>query len=391
MQVLNQVPNLSESHASREQSLGAIKKVVIVGLGLIGGSLGLAMKRKMPDLLVWGIDQRPETAEEAVRLGAVDAAGTLRQLEEALCDAQLVFLAVPVPDMPRLCEQLSPYLSAGMTVTDTGSTKAKLVKYMETHLPDGVSFLGGHPMAGSEKTGIRQAHGELLENAVYLLTPTEKTTMETVQVVGSFLEKLGARIRLLSPAEHDRKVAAISHLPLLLAGALVNTVGKLEEQEGGFFALAAGGFRDTTRIAGSPSGLWRDILLQNKETLLVLLGEFRQVLAEYETALAGNDEVALAEILERSRRWREQVPVGLKGILPQVFELTVTVPDEPGVLAELTGVLKEKRINISDIEIRPVREGIEGTVRLGFESKEACDEAVRVLTGKGYAVRYFLP
>lgn len=362
-----------------------LKNITIIGLGLIGGSLGLALKKKLPGLVVRGIDHKPESVQTAALLGAVDTASV--QMEEAISGAEVIFLATPVSEMSRLVVQMRPYLNAGTIVTDMGSTKAQIVEYMESELPQGVAFLGGHPLAGSEKAGIREAHVELLENAVYVLTPTERTTVETVEAVSGLLEQLGAKIMLLSPAEHDRKVAAISHLPHLLASALVQTVGRLEKAEGGYFPLAAGGFRDTTRIAGSQSRMWRDILLQNRQAVLPLLDEFGQVLAEYQAALSREDGGSLAELLEQAKSWREMVPSGLKGILPQFFELTVTVPDQPGVLAELTVALREKAINISDIEIRPVRDAQEGTLRLAFASKEARDRAVQVLTTKGYPVR----
>ena len=362
-----------------------IRKVAVVGLGLMGGSLGLAIKKKLPGVQVLGIDLHPESVRLAVGLGAVDAGSV--QLGEEVSEAELIFLATPVSEMYALCTRLLPYLSPGMIVTDMGSTKANIVEYLERCLPPGVAFLGGHPMAGSEKAGIREAQAELLENAVYLLTPTPQTAAETVEKVSGFLEYLGAKIRLLSPAEHDRKVAAISHLPHLLASSLVKTVGQLDEQEGGYFPLAAGGFRDTTRIAGSQSMMWRDILLQNRVAVLPLIKEFRLALAEYEDALLEEDEARLEELLEQAKRWRERIPAGLKGILPQYFELTVIVPDQPGVIAELAGVLKEKGINISDLEIRPVRDENGGTIRLAFSNKEARERALQVLAAAGYPAR----
>lgn len=361
-----------------------VKRITIIGLGLIGGSLGLALKKKLPELKVCGVDLSAEVVRMAVEIGAIDD-GTV-QIEQGVAAAEIIFLATPVPEMRQLCAKMVPYLAQGTIVTDMGSTKEKIVELMERSLPVGVTFLGGHPMAGSEKAGIQEAHVDLLENAVYLLTPTTKTPIEVIDMVRSILERLGARIILLSPAEHDRKVAAISHLPHFLASALVDTVGFLEEKEGGFFSLAAGGFRDTTRIAGSQSGMWCDIFLQNKRALLPLLKEFQHILAGYEAALETEDSSLLTEKLEQAKKWRESVPAGLKGILPQIFELTVMVPDQPGVLAELTGLLREEGLNISDIEIQRVREENEGTIRLGFVNKESCERANQVLQSRGYLV-----
>lgn len=362
-----------------------IKNITIVGLGLMGGSLGMALKQKVQGITVQGVDLSHGVLQEAIEMGAIDA-GTV-DLSEGVTDADLIFLATPVATMPVICQKAVPYLKTGAIVTDLGSTKEKLVGCLEEILSPRAFFLGGHPMAGSEKEGIQGASEYLFENAAYILTPTAKTKGQIIDAVKIILERLGARVIFLSPEEHDRKVAAVSHLPHVLASALVNTVGFLEEKEGGYYTLAAGGFRDTTRIAGSQSEMWCNIFLQNKQTLLPLVKKFREVLHEYELAIETEDDLYLRELLEQARLRREKVPTGLKGILPQIFELTVMVPDQPGVLAELTGIFKEAGLNISDIEIQRIREENEGTIRLGFVNKENRDQATKLLGKNGYIVK----
>lgn len=363
----------------------SLKKITIIGLGLIGGSMGLALKKRLPHLEICGVDRDGEALEEALRRGAIDQA--CRDIGEGVREADLVFLAAPMAAMQRITWEMVPSLKQGAIVTDVGSTKANIVAMMEELLPPGVLFLGGHPMAGSEKWGIKGSNELLFENAAYILTPTPRTSIETMDTIRGLVETIGARVIILSPEDHDCKVAAVSHLPHLAASALVNTVGVLEDSDGGYFALAAGGFRDTTRIAASNSEMWCDIMLRNKEALLPLVRNFRFVLREFEEVLEDDDSSGLLNLLIGARQWREQVPTGMKGILPQIYNLTVTAPDRPGVIGELSHLLGLKRVNIIDIEIQRVREEDGGTIRLGFSTEQGRDQALEVLEENGFNVQ----
>lgn len=359
-----------------------MQNISIVGMGLIGGSLGMALRKKNPQLRVCGVDISENTVEEALRRGIVDW-GTVN-LREGVSQADLVILATPLFVMGEVCKEMAPFLKEGTVVTDVGSTKAKTVKLLEKTLPPSVYIIGGHPMAGSEKWGLYGANELLFENAAYILTPTPTTPLWVVERLTGVIDSIGAKVIILSPEEHDRKVAAVSHLPHIMASALVNTVGPLEKGEGGYFALAAGGFRDTTRIAGGQSTMWCDILLRNREPLIPLVEDLIKTLDHFRNTLVNNDEGGLYELLNRGRQWRESIPTGLKGILPQLFDLTVTVPDRPGVIVELTSLLADRKINISDIEIQRVREADEGTIRLGFIEEKWRDEALSILVKSGF-------
>jgi len=362
-----------------------ISNITIIGLGVIGGSMGLALKKRHPDLWIRGVDVSEEIIQEALARKAIDEGGT--DAAAMVKGAELVVLAAPMTAVERLCQEIAPHLSPGTIVTDTGSTKARMVQVITGSLPAGVSFVGGHPMAGSEKSGLQGASEILFENAAYILTPLPESGKEAVRTVQELVESIGARTILLSPEEHDRKVAAVSHLPHVVASALVNVVGALESSEGGYFCLAAGGFRDTTRIAASNSEMWTDILLQNKQALLPLLRGYRQCLQEFERALENQKPGVLYQLLNGARERRRKVPTGLKSILPQLFELTVVVPDVPGVIGKVAALLGSRQINISDIEIMRVREEDDGTLRLGFGQEEHRDLALRVLVENGYTVK----
>lgn len=362
-----------------------LKRITIIGLGVIGGSLGLALKKRHPELHVQGVDINTEIIQEAVSRKAIDNGTT--DLIAGVQEADLIFLATPISVMEKICKAIAPYLQNGAIVTDLGSTKVNVVRIMESSLPKQVRFLGGHPMTGSEKTGLQGASEILFENAAYILTPLSDCAEEVTRIVRGLVESLGARTIILTPEDHDRKVAAVSHLPHVVASALVNAVGSLEAREGGYFSLAAGGFRDSTRIAASNSEMWTDILLQNSQALLPLIRGYKQCLQEFERALENQNSGALYELFNVARQQREKVPMGLKSILPQLFELTVMVPDKPGAIGELTVLLGSQQINISDIEIMRVREEDDNTLRLGFGQENHRDQALKILVDRGFTVR----
>ncbi|MCR4443021.1 MAG: prephenate dehydrogenase [Peptococcaceae bacterium] len=364
-----------------------INEIAIIGLGVIGGSLGKALKARLPLVKVTGIDVNVVAVKAAKDLGIVDE-GTA-SMEEGVFGADLVFLATPVPVMAEVCRRIAPFLKKGAIITDVGSTKENVVNLMRDILPGTVHYVGGHPMAGSEKSGLAGASELLFENAVYILTPTAETPPEATQAVSEIVESLGARVMVLSPQEHDRKVAAVSHLPHLIASALVNTVGEREARERGYFALAAGGFRDTTRIASSSSEMWCDILLENSEALLPLVGEFKKTLSAMERIIKNKNRRSLQRMLVSARLWRNKVPTGMKGILPQVYELTVAVPDRPGVIGEISTLMGRNNINIIDIEIMRIREGDEGVIRLGFAKEKEMEKAEEVLEKHCFNVRKY--
>lgn len=362
-----------------------VKKVAIIGLGVIGGSLGKALKSRKPEISVYGIDVDQYIINEAVKRNIIDWGTTV--LLDGIKQADLVVLAVPVSSMIETAVEIKKHLKPGAIITDVGSTKENIVKSLEQVFKGSNSFVGGHPMAGSEKWGLFGANELLFENAAYVLTPTENTSLSALEKVRSIVEDLGAHVIILSPGEHDQKVAAVSHLPHLLASVLVNTVGDLEDNEGGYFSLAAGGFRDSTRIAASQSKMWCDILQQNSSSILPLVQSLKIMLDEIEDTIQRNDSDKLAEFLSLARTRRETVPMGMKGILPQLFYISVTVPDKPGIISEITNNLASQNINISDIEIQLVREEYEGTIRLGFRTEKARDNALITLEYKGYDVQ----
>jgi len=345
----------------------------------------MALKRVIPEINVCGVDINPNTIEIGLDTQCIDW-GT-RGLREGVKDADLVIVATFVSSIAKVISEIAPHLKSGCIITDVGSTKKEVINKVTTLLPSGIHYVPGHPMAGSETHGITGADSYLFENAVYILTPLPETCSVSVQLLEELISLVGARILKLSPNEHDLKVAAVSHLPHVIAASLVNGVSLLEEEQGGVFKLAAGGFRDLTRIADSQPEMWCDILLHNGQSVLETIGLFRSALDNIEEAIYYRKREDILKFFGKAQTERSKVTAKIKGILPEIYEIVVTVPDKPGIIGKFANLLGEEDINIIDIEIIRVREGDGGTIRLGFQDPISRDKAQRVLRNEGYIVK----
>lgn len=357
-----------------------VQRAAIVGVGLVGGSLGMALRRKGLCPQVVGVDTTEEILLQARAAGAVDEGTT--DPSEGLAGAELVILAAPVQACLDLLPKIGGILAPGAVVTDVASTKAAVLERAAEVLPPGVDFVGGHPMAGSEKSGIRGADPFLFQDAPYLLVPAATASPASVELVAEMVRGVGARPRILGAADHDRAVAAISHLPHLTATALVNTVASLE---GDVLGLAAGGFRDTTRVAAGDPALWREILATNAPAVQEVLGGLVDELVNLRRSLAEGKWDELENELGRAREVRRRIPRG-RGIRPQLAELVVVLPDRPGAIGHVCTLLGGAGLNIADAELLLVEEGEGGTLRLGFVAAEEAREADRVLEDNGYRI-----
>ena len=279
------------------------RKITIVGVGLLGGSLGLAVQKRRLAERVVGYVRRKSSASEARRARAVQAA--TRNLREAVSDADLVILCTPLAQMRALVLKMIPALKRGALVTDVGSVKASVVRDLERLVAEaGAHFIGSHPMAGSEKTGVRAARADLFVSAICVVTPTRSSPAPALRRIEQFWKSVGSRVRRLSPAEHDRLVSQSSHLPHLLAATLTNRV--LDPKKPTALAdLCATGFRDTTRVASGSPEMWRDIALANRRNIIRALDAFARDLARLRRALGAGDHKWLAQWLEQARERRE--------------------------------------------------------------------------------------
>ena len=277
-------------------------KLSILGPGLLGGSIGLAARhRKVARrVAIWA--RRPEAADQAYQLGAADEA--TNDLAKVVADAELIVLATPIGVMRALVDQIRPLLPAGCVVTDVGSVKYHIVTTLTDALAGKARFVGSHPMAGSEQSGIEAARRDLFENAVCIVTPREDTDKAALQVVYDFWKALGCSVKTLDPIKHDEVVARISHLPHLVAAAVVNVVCNDGAHPLNFVGP---GFKDFTRIAGGPFEMWTEIALENREEIGRALDALIEELGKVRAAVANSDAVELRTMLKRAKHFRDEL------------------------------------------------------------------------------------
>ncbi|NNF03487.1 MAG: prephenate dehydrogenase [Rhodothermales bacterium] len=360
-----------------------VRRVAVVGTGLMGGSLGLAIRRARPDIDVTGFDQ-PSVLAEALQRGAITRSAS--SIGECVRGADVVIFAAPIAATLRLLEEAAPHLDGVAVVTDLCSVKTPVLERAADVLPDGVLFVGGHPMTGSERTGIRHARELLYENATYVLCPPDPVPPEHAAALEGFenlLRAIGARLLRLDARAHDESVAHVSHLPQLLAVLLVNQAGGESERLDAVFELAAGGFRDMTRIAGSSFSIWRDIVAGNRGPILDALGAYAARLQAVRNRLAEDDWEAVGALFADAEEIRQRIPAAETGALRTIVDIFVFVPDETGALHRIISLLATSGLDIRDIELLKLREGTGGTFRLGFDTPRNADRAVDVLTSDG--------
>jgi prephenate dehydrogenase len=361
------------------------KTVAVAGLGLMGGSLAMALRRSGYQGRILGVSS-PATLEEARRLQVIDEGFGYADLPRVGECADLMILAGPIS---AILEHLGilgasgDRLRRGLVVTDVGSTKRAVLAAARS-LPPHVQFIGGHPLAGSEQRGIAAADPFLFQNAYYVLTPAPEVSKAAVEDLARFLGSTGARMVVLPAEDHDRIAATISHLPQILAVSLVDFLDDLGANREHGIHLAAGGFRDMTRIASSPHAVWRDILATNKDVISDVARRFLESMAGAIEELGGR---GIEERFEKAARTRAEIPRDSKGFMGRLWDVLVVVEDRPGAIFRSAAPLAEKQINIKDIEILKVREGEGGTLRLAFESEVQAREAIDLLAKHGHSAR----
>lgn len=359
------------------------QKVCVIGCGLIGGSLALALRRTGSAVRIVGIDIDPQTRETALARQVVD---DMVHLEDGLHGADLIVVATHIPVAKTVITRIAAqedHLAQNAVVTDVCGTKADIVRLAEGRLRRS-HFVGGHPMAGSERSGVEASSAKLLENAIYVLTRTAATEVAAAADLAELLHAAGARVTFMHPEEHDRVVAAISHVPHLIAAALVNQVAERSGQDARYPELAAGGFRDITRIASSDPRLWRDIALENRREILPLLEDWNRRIDRLREAIHRSNDRDLEDFFRAARGFRDALPARSTGAIQAVYSFTVIVPDEPGVIGRVASLLGEHRISIRNIGILESREGDEGQLLLQFDTSEYHDRALDLLRGYGY-------
>lgn len=357
--------------------------VFIIGLGLIGGSLALTIKKQHPEATIFGYDVNKSEMTTAKKLLIIDESVTT--IREGAQLADLIILATPVIQMEKIMKQLKEIpLKENVIVTDTGSTKRKVMELAEKLWEnDVVTFIGGHPMAGSHKSGVESAKAYLFENAYYVLTPSQ-TAHDRIEELKTWLGGTNAHFLVLDTDEHDYVTGVISHLPHVIASGLVNLTRKDAQQHPLVSLLAAGGFRDITRIASSSPEMWRDIVKQNKNNLLRLIDDWIGEMEQFRHHLQNDDDLAITRFFEQAKEFRDELPVRSKGAIPSYYDLYVDVIDVPGAIAGVATLLADHEISITNLHIIENREGLLGVLRISFQKEEDRTKAQALLQQNEY-------
>ena len=360
-----------------------MKTFGFIGLGLIGGSIARAIRETIPGAVILAYDSNDETLALARREQIADR--TVSSIDGSFSQCDCIFLCAPVQKNDENLRILRPFLSPDCLLTDVGSVKTDIHRTVASlGLED--QFIGGHPMAGSERVGFVNSKSVLLQNAYYILTPTKTVPAEKLEDYRNLVTKLGAIPLILSCEQHDYVTAAVSHLPHVISASLVNLVRDSDNAEGLMKMIAAGGFKDITRISSSSAAMWQQICLTNTENIETLLDSYIRSLQQFRTYLENRDGNALYETFDGARIYRDSFINASSGPIKKSFALTVDIADEPGAIAAIATILALNQVSIKNIGITHNREYEGGVLRIEFYEEESVEKAQNILTGKGYTI-----
>ena len=358
-------------------------KAGFIGLGLIGGSIARAIRAKMPDSHITAFDLSSASLQAAVRDGVIDTAA--EGVDRSFSGCDVIFLCTPVMSAPAYLEMIRPHLTPETVITDVGSTKRQIHEAVRA-CGLGAHFIGGHPMTGSEKNGYENSDALFLENAYYPVTPETDVPAGHVRRFRQLISDIGAIPIELDYELHDYVVGAISHLPHLVSASLVNLVRTEDGPDQLMQMLAAGGFKDITRISSSSPEMWRDISLANRENLLLLIERFRMQLDRFANSVRAADAEQIEALFSESKDYRDRISDERSGPIRREFRLYCDIVDERGSLARIAGLLADHGVSIRNIGIAHNREFEEGVLQILFYDQVSRENASVVLKRGGYHV-----
>lgn len=359
------------------------KKIGFIGLGLIGGSIAKAIRLYYPDYELLAFDKNKETLALAVQEEVIHTACS--SIDENFRDCSYIFLCAPTAYNTAYLSRLKPYVTQECILTDVGSVKTPIHEEVKA-LGLEEYFIGGHPMAGSEKSGYVNSKAHLIENAYYILTPSASVSEARVQAYRDFAASLKAIPVILDCRKHDAVTGAISHLPHILASNLVNYVRDTDTQDELMKNLAAGGFKDITRIASSSPIMWQQICLQNRENISRILGDFIESLSRTKKWIDASSERELYAMFENSKDYRDSMPNSSAGPIKKQFAVYCDIIDEAGGIATIATILASNLISIKNIGIIHNREFEEGVLRIEFYDEASSEKAAELLRKYRYVV-----
>ena len=355
------------------------KTIYIVGLGLIGASMALGIKRDHPDYEILGYNRSKPSRDIALERGMIDHATDDFASFAPLAD--IIILTLPIKQTIAFIQELASLgLKEGVIISDAGSTKSAIVATAEKYFADkSVRFVGAHPMAGSHKTGAASADVNLFENAYYIFTPSSLTTSDTLEEMRDLLSGLHARFIEIDAEEHDKVTSQVSHFPHILASGLMEQTALYAREHELAGRFAAGGFRDMTRIAESEPGMWTSILLSNRETIIERIEDFKGRLDEIGQAISKGDENQIWDFFNQAREQRQAMEIHKRGGVDSSYDLFVDIPDEEDVILRILELLRgTSLVNIHINEEN--REDVHGILQISFKNAQDLERAEHVIT-----------
>ena len=355
-------------------------RIAVLGVGLIGGSVGLAARKRL-GATVAGFDPDPANLERALEVGALDEASS--SVAEAVGGAEVIFCAAPVAVLPGLVAEALAASGADAVVTDVGSTKRNLTEALDERARE--RFIGGHPLAGAETSGVANAREDLFEGARWYLTPTERSGGLHYDLLQRTVAELGARPQAIDPDAHDRLMATVSHLPHVIANVLVQAAAEALAEESERLPEVGPSFRDTTRVAGANPAIWEDIYAANSEAVADAIDGVTARLAEASQAIRAGEGEAVSRWHRASGEDRRRLlEAGTAG--GSLHALQVAVENKPGVVAEIALALGRERVNIEDMALYPATDMSTGAITLWVAGAEEAERAAEVVRGLGHRV-----
>lgn len=360
-----------------------MKTIGFIGLGLIGGSIAKTIRKFHPDYRLIAFDKDRSALAEAISLNVINGICDIE--DEQLYNCDYLFLCAPVEFNVEYMEKIKASLGENCILTDVGSVK-NVIHEKVTELGLEGRFIGGHPMAGSERSGFSNSSDHLLENAYYIITPGGEVALEKISDFTELISSLGAIPLVITAEEHDFITAGVSHLPHIVASALVNLVNLLDNDAQYMKMIAAGGFRDITRIASSSPVMWEQICLENQKNISTVLDEFIRMLIQIRCSIDNKEADNIFDMFASSKDYRDSIDIIDNSLIPRSYVLYIDVADEAGAIATIATILATEKVNIKNIGIIHNREFEDGVLKIEFYTDAALEQAKVLLTKRNYKI-----
>lgn len=358
-------------------------EVGIVGLGLIGGSIAKSLKKNKVCEKIIVYDNNKEILHKAKNEKIIDNIAI--EINSSFSNCDIIFICTPVEYIVSVIIKLREFVKKECIITDVGSTKQKIENEILEKVKN-INYIGGHPMAGLEKSGYEYCSAILLENAFYLLSTNRYTKTSSINRIKSIIKKMKAIPIVLEAKVHDNITSNISHVPHILAASLVNMVKKNDNADQLMRVLAAGGFRDISRIASSSPKIWEDICLSNKEEILSTINDFKEEILKFERVIENDDNEKLNSLFSSAKKYRDSIDIRSLGLIEKIHEFSLSVEDKPGIIADIATILANDMINIKNIGIINNREAYEGALRIEFYNENSMKKAHQILDKLDYKI-----